>query len=288
MSGDGLVPPLNAPRAGAITPGVQPGISQAVITANRVIVFGANGGIFVYSGKPAANNLIYSVAGSGGTDPYGNVYLEGAVGYGLIAGNFVATQILDGVITLYDGVTLGSEAGGWTAGGGFGGSQGIVGMNTSVTLPVPIQVTAASNSFIVGAASVTGGNSAVDFVPGKGWTAQVSGVDETWHTLSLTTITASGNGVNGFRYKLMPFNCLLLEWDINTNSVGNGVTVATLPAGWRPATAHNIASGTYAGAVSLTTAVNPHWTVNTNGTIVTGATGGNAFSMCGTAIIAMD
>jgi hypothetical protein len=111
---------------------------------------------------------------------------------------------------------------------------------------------------------------------------------DTWHSLSLTTVTASGNGVNGFRYQLKPDNTLLLEWDLATNSVGNSVTVATLPAGWRPAKAHNIICGTYGASTTITTGANPHFAVNTNGTIVTGGFPAVNFDVFGTAVIGMD
>ena len=70
MSGDGLVRGLGAPGTQQPVPGVQPGVSGAVITANRVIISGAGGGLYVYSGSPAAGNLIASVTAAGGLDPY--------------------------------------------------------------------------------------------------------------------------------------------------------------------------------------------------------------------------
>lgn len=75
MTGDGLRRPVNAPAAGQIATGVQPGISSGIVIANRVIIVGANGGIFVYSGTPAAGNLIATVSSSPGTDNFGNPYL---------------------------------------------------------------------------------------------------------------------------------------------------------------------------------------------------------------------
>lgn len=74
-AGDGLRRPVNAPAAGQIATGVQPGISSGIVIANRVIIVGANGGIFVYSGTPAAGNLIATVSSSPGTDNFGNPYL---------------------------------------------------------------------------------------------------------------------------------------------------------------------------------------------------------------------
>ena len=68
------IPPLNAPPAGAVSTGVQPGVTSAVILANRVIVFGTTppGGIFVYNGTPALGNPPVLAITTATTDPYGN------------------------------------------------------------------------------------------------------------------------------------------------------------------------------------------------------------------------
>lgn len=69
----GLNPvPVNAPQGVAPASGVQPGQSTAVVVANKVIVFGPNDGVFVYSGTPAFGNPPIFWAGSGPNDPYGN------------------------------------------------------------------------------------------------------------------------------------------------------------------------------------------------------------------------
>jgi hypothetical protein len=73
--------PMNAPGAGQPGIGVQPGVSNAIVTANKVIIYGAGGGLFVYSGTPALGNLIESITGAAGTDPYGNAYLAGNTYY---------------------------------------------------------------------------------------------------------------------------------------------------------------------------------------------------------------
>jgi hypothetical protein len=86
-------PPLNAPPAATPGIGVQPGISNGVIAANIVIVFGPNDGIFIYSGIPGLGTLIGSWAGMAGVDRFGNVYpaglnvLEGAIAGSTFSGN---------------------------------------------------------------------------------------------------------------------------------------------------------------------------------------------------------
>jgi hypothetical protein len=63
---DGLSQPVNAPPANTMQLGVQPGTSPSVVTANRVIVFGANGGIFVYN---TSGQLVASITATPVTDP---------------------------------------------------------------------------------------------------------------------------------------------------------------------------------------------------------------------------
>jgi hypothetical protein len=50
-------------------------------------------GIFVYSGTPAAGNLIFSAAPAAGTDSFGNAYLEGAAAYITTGGSTFALQL---------------------------------------------------------------------------------------------------------------------------------------------------------------------------------------------------
>ena len=287
MAGDGLVPPLNAPPAGAMTPGVQPGVSQAVVLANKVIVFGANGGIFVYSGTPALGNLITSIAGAAGIDNVGNAYLRGVVTYQELGPtSFLALQDDVTVLTWW---TATSAAGPWTKASSISSAAGaqVTYVNASGSIEVTTTDVPTDGGLIVENTTLAGFNG-YGFSPSTGLVATIGGVFETWHTLSLTTVTASGNGVNGFRYRLMPFNCLLLEWDLNTNSVASNTVIATLPAGWRPAVQHNFASTTYGGTMALTTALNPHMFVNTSGTIEITGTNGSAFQIAGTALIGLD
>jgi hypothetical protein len=86
-AGDGLVRPLNAPQGQQILPGVQPGVSGAVVLAQYVIIFGASGGLFIYSGSPGPGNPpIYTISNAT-QDPYGN-----AIEAGIWAGPFGGSQ----------------------------------------------------------------------------------------------------------------------------------------------------------------------------------------------------
>jgi hypothetical protein len=317
LSGDGLVPPLNAPPAGIIVPGVQPGVSNAVILAQYVIVFGTAGGVFIYTGAPAAGNPPIAWMSGATADPYGNTLTPAShvvIGAGQDGSPQVVLESSSG-----SGELAFPLPGTWTnypnMFGAVAGSGGTLSLNgptdTTVNDQAYLEMLSAAAGYEGGSAGAmhykdaNGGDNTIAIwgdngllinvaqpinavKPGTGGSPTNPAQPEPWHTPALTTVTGSGNGVNGMRYKLMPFNCLLLEWDLATNSVGNNVTVATLPAGWRPATAHNIASGSYGGATALTTGTNPHFVVNTAGTIVTGGFPAINFDVCGTALIGLD
>lgn len=70
-----------------------------------------NFGAFFYSGTPAANNLIASIANNGGTDTFGNAYLPGIVTYFTGASAF-AVQLNVGLLAYYISTT--NEVGPWT------------------------------------------------------------------------------------------------------------------------------------------------------------------------------
>ena len=54
-------------------------ISGTTFTGSDFII--NDSGSFFYSGTPAVNNLIASIAGARGTDPFGNTYYEGVCSY---------------------------------------------------------------------------------------------------------------------------------------------------------------------------------------------------------------
>jgi hypothetical protein len=80
MTGDGLIPPLNAPPAGAPVPGVQPGTSSPVVLAQFVIIYGPANGLFEYGGPPALGNLEASVT-QASQDPLKNTTYPGIASY---------------------------------------------------------------------------------------------------------------------------------------------------------------------------------------------------------------
>lgn len=65
-----------------------PGVFNNIV-ANTVVVEGANGGFFAYNGPPTIGNLIASLSGAAGVDPYGNTYPQGFAIFGLSGGSVI-------------------------------------------------------------------------------------------------------------------------------------------------------------------------------------------------------
>jgi hypothetical protein len=121
-------------------------VNSGIVIARKVIIEGANGGMFVYSSAPPAlGNLIETTGiAAGGTDGPGNEYLTGFTTYYNITGTlWIATNILVNGITWYlsstgpggpyssiaqivcqttgsISVTFGSTTGTWPQSGGSG------------------------------------------------------------------------------------------------------------------------------------------------------------------------
>jgi hypothetical protein len=106
--------PQNAPSSAEYVVGVQPGISNALVAANVVIVYGAGGGIFLYNGTPTAGNLIAAITATSGTDSFGNAYTSV-----LEVGMFTARHLLvdgDGDILIYNNANVNVAR--WSTGDG--------------------------------------------------------------------------------------------------------------------------------------------------------------------------
>lgn len=99
LPSDKLIPPLNAPRAGAVTVGIQPG-SQGPILAQYVVVFGTSGGVFIYAGSPALGNPPVYWMGNVVADPYGNP-LDQGIWAGQPGSNQVGIQSSAGLARIY-------------------------------------------------------------------------------------------------------------------------------------------------------------------------------------------
>jgi len=108
-------------------------VSAGIIEGTQIIASGASGEILVYSGTPAAGNLIGSVSGAAGTDAQGNAYLRGTTSYTNGGLFFSAVSLDSGVVNWYKAAT---GAGPWTAEAGIGFSfNNITGGGLTLTAP---------------------------------------------------------------------------------------------------------------------------------------------------------
>jgi hypothetical protein len=72
-------------------------------------------GFFLYSGTPAAGNLVASAASVDGTDDFGNAYLAGFTTYGTdINSQPITSQLLNGEVNLFPPNVAGVDPGGMT------------------------------------------------------------------------------------------------------------------------------------------------------------------------------
>jgi hypothetical protein len=204
VTGDGLVRPLNAPPAGSVQPGVQPGVSNAVVIAHLVVVYGAQGGIFVYSGTPANGNLIVSIAAGTGTDKYGNAYNGGVESY--LPGGNESSSLYQASLGLVNGalsVSLSLTASGLLQ---------LLGGRTDIALQIGMPLFVPLDAQYPGAAI---------------------GTVEPWHALPLINGWAAGSGLPP-RYKLMVDNTVMFNGTLNGAAATSNV-FADLSAGAGPA-----------------------------------------------------
>jgi hypothetical protein len=202
-------------------------------------------GLFLYSGTPAAGNLIASITPTFGTDTFGNTYLEGVNSYagsafaGLVAGNLllglIAQPAASGVVGLSgtDTVFLSSP----TASDPDAATLALVAGDTTVTprsaagYPhVDIgAATAGTLAWINGAiiaSTVSAGTSTAETWHAPAYNANWSGT---------TVYGALAGGLGTLRYrKDAEDNTWLLG--CFTAAAGAASAVFQLPTGYRPAT----------------------------------------------------
>lgn len=222
---DGLRRPFNAPEARALLPGIQPGVSSGVVVADLVVVYGAAGGVFVYSSAPAFGNLIASIASSAGFDPYGNAYLAGLTGYFLRGSTYFATQT---------GAIFGIQA--WLSASAGGPWLQCLGFSADGT-----------NAFMQSNAKLVALSSWVGASPAGG--------AETWHPLTFAgTWANSGVGVAG-QYQRLPTDEIEVIGDLTPPAGSPNSLIATLQTGYNIASLQQIDVTviTSTGAVSVLT-----------------------------------
>lgn len=157
--------------------------------------------------------------------------------------------------------------------------------------------TAAGGTGLVAAAAAAAGTDGNANAYGAGWTGPARALQpgvtpaavEGWHTLApgASPWAASGNGVNGVRYKLLAdSNMVLIEWDITVSATGTQ-NLAVMPAGYRPTLLQSLNSGSYGTAVALTTGNLPHINIQPGAATSTFYSPA-ACSLFGTAIYTLD
>jgi hypothetical protein len=284
--GDGLTRPLNSPPAVPPSYGTQPGTSQAVVIANRVIISGPNGGEFIYD---AAGNLRSANVGATTTDPIHGITCNqgfslfngfGAVvelqstsaaapGYfqyfdnqsnvqGSLIYSFVPRAFISDPVTSTACPILGQV---WNGQAGNPASMGFSGgVAGSINVPsvAPFSGWMQFQSFnayrfdntVVTATGSSGGAQSLN-TGGTGI--------ETWHNMTLLNgwANAAGNTVARYRLIASPSNSVQVEGVLDS-SAATAATFITLPAGYHPSGAGGYAVGAN-GAVSANQAPQLRW-----------------------------
>jgi hypothetical protein len=145
----------------------------------------AGSGLFVYSGVPAAGNLIYSITAANGKDLFGNATLAGAVSYTTVASGVQAVQVNAGVILWYHAAT---EAGPYT-------NIAEISVNQSLAGVVTFQVTGGDKTQLLTTADANVYNMARLDLP-------VNATGQTINSTSATTLNnCTANLASGVTYR---------------------------------------------------------------------------------------
>lgn len=130
-----------------------PGGRAGTFRGRLVVVYGSakNQGVFVYSGAPAAGNLIASVAATASTDSHGNAYLAGQTSYDNTGSGYKALNVNSSALVFY---TASTYAGPWTTGASLtADSSG----NVQLASPGKLSLTAGTSGVdVLEGASVSG------------------------------------------------------------------------------------------------------------------------------------
>lgn len=212
-------------------------IDGATITGNTINGATFNGtnwvensyGSFLYSGTPAAGNLIASIAPVAGNDAAwtsgaGNNYQEGVTSYS--TGIYVSLD--GGQLNFSNGAYI-SESTNYI---NFGGKP--------LNIMVPI-------------------NSVLDAVQ-PGTTATAEG----WHTLTL-----ANSWTGTLQYKLKPDNTVMLrsQGTLTVGTRTTGTTIGTLPTGYRPTYQADMPISVTANTSGAASVNSPFFTIATTGVI---------------------
>lgn len=256
LGADGSFEAENATIRGTITAGVFQGTDFII----------NNSGVFFYSGTPAANNLIASIAPASGTDSFGNFYRAGITSqensFGTGATLFGSTlQFLNasgtplqvsfspsGLFVYAPGggagnlfISLAMTSGTDQYGNAYPAGLGLFQNTSVISFPQAGLTTVGIKGVTTGAPYVMIGTP----VPGTGLFVDASGkiyapnpatpgIPETWHNLTLTNSWGMQTSAYA-RYKLDANNRVWLDAKLTAGTLANGTPIATLPTGYIPA-----------------------------------------------------
>jgi len=219
--------------------------NDVVIRGGEVI--GGTG--LYYNGTPAADDLGFSISGTGGTDQFGNAYIAGVWAYNSPDGNGGA-----GLITVSGNAGLVIPPAGTTHANlppqvtGFAGFAGLAdeyvglqlnsGVEAAVTGNAAIDLysetndgtTGARGSLVITGTQVLGWNA-------TGITAFQPITADTWHNMTLLNSWTLPNGNYYARYQLMPDGSVWIQGRISGGTTTAGTSIWTPPAGYAPTAA---------------------------------------------------
>lgn len=236
--------------------------ADVTITGGNVVVAGANGGVFVYSGTPANGNLVASVAGMAGTDPYGNAYPEGFASYGSGATAGVTALFNVGILEwTYSGFTQNAQI-----------SINPIGAAPQMTIIGPsdnadyaqIQLGkgAISGSEVALAAdnvvltTYTDGSIQFNCNPSAAGGSQITTdtpiqLDTSWTNLTLKNgWVARGGSFAVPQYRMMPDGTVLLRGQMVSGTTTDSTVIATLPVGYQTSVDDNYPIAAFPGSTS--------------------------------------
>lgn len=172
-------------------------------------------GTFTYSGVPAFGNLVTSSTGTAGTDLFGNAYLLGLTTYSNIGGVFYAMAMQGQQLAW---LNASSAAGPYTALSDI--ATTLVGTNSQPTIRL------AANDVVFG---VSTNNFFWDDVAGS--VGLNTGCGPFIPNESFHSIAGGTNLAGAFRFKLLPWNCVLMDIECSWNGAiaGGTVNIGSLP-----------------------------------------------------------
>lgn len=203
----------------------------------RGTFFGVNyvinsAGIFLYSGTPAAGNLMISLAPASGTDGFGNAYAAGLAVYDALE-NLVTSISTNGLI-IQNGTADGQfqifrQGLSLTFAQQISHLAGLIHTYLDLTGTSHTYAGLGAGGFTINAGNVTGVH------PGTGNTGTPA-VAETWQTPtglgSNWSLGDTSGTLRGLQYRMQPDGSVWLYGAVHCGAVPPGATIFTLPAGY--------------------------------------------------------